>query len=84
MAKVLKKQQENVRFHDLEVDKVLTAPLKDGSRIEIARIVKKAGSTTAYLNRHPSVSWEILAKFLNSLQNFEQEQNEESEIEFAL
>lgn len=84
MAKVLKAEKKEVRFSDAEFDKTLSVPLKDGSKLEVIRFIKKAGSTTVYTNKHPSITWETLAKFFNSLADYQQEVNDEEEVEFAL
>nr|DAR34962.1 MAG TPA: hypothetical protein [Caudoviricetes sp.] len=85
MAKVLRKEEKkDIRFSDAEFDKVLSVPLKDGSRINVIRFVKKSGTTTVYCNRHPEISWELLGKFFNSLPDYQQEVNDEEEVEFAL
>lgn len=84
MAKVLKAQNKEVRFSDVEFDKTLEVPTKNGSKLEVIRFVKKAGNTTVYCNKHSSLSWEMFSKFFLSLPDYQQQVNEDDDIEFDI
>lgn len=76
MAKVLKEQEKQIRYADLELDNVLT----DKNGEALIRFVKRPGGTTGYFNKPANLSYEEFIWVLTNLLKPTQKKEDKNEF----